>query len=167
VEDTGSQHYRRDEDISTHPRSPSKPVQARPTPPRRRNENVGSAAPTFAHIESGKQPSLTRGQACRPSVDNIMIAITYTSIVLALYWFPRLGSWHYGQRPICTLFAPESGTDIKVVVKTIAPTPSPPTLRHLFRWDCRPAGPWIRLRPPRDKSRRVPFGKRSLFLREV
>ena len=52
---------------------------------RRSNPNVGSTAPKFAHIGSGKQSSVARGQACGPSVDNIMIAISYTIAVLALY----------------------------------------------------------------------------------
>ena len=52
---------------------------------RKSNTNVGSAMPKFTHFESGKQPSLTRGQAWGPSVDGTIPAITYMSIVLALY----------------------------------------------------------------------------------
>jgi hypothetical protein len=36
-------------------------------------------------LKSGKQPSLTRGHACRPSVDNTIMSTTYVDIVLALY----------------------------------------------------------------------------------
>jgi len=37
--------------MSTHPRSPSKPVQARPYSASKSNTNVGSATPKFTHFE--------------------------------------------------------------------------------------------------------------------
>jgi hypothetical protein len=63
-----------------------------------------------------------------------------------LYWLctpnQHQGSWYQGSRPICTSFALQSGTSIKrVVFKTIALTPSPPT----------PAG-----LPPRPAARPSP-----------
>jgi len=69
----------------THPRFPSNPCRPGPTLPRRSNTNVGSVAPKFAQLESGKQPSDTHGHAWCPSMDNIVFTITYASIVLSLY----------------------------------------------------------------------------------
>ena len=61
------------------------PCRLGPTLRRRSKTNVGSAAPKFTHIGKWETAIACRGQACCPSVDNIMIAISYASIVLALY----------------------------------------------------------------------------------
>jgi hypothetical protein len=71
-----------------------------------------------------------------------MITITYTSIVLALYFTSLLGEPAPGtvaySPPICTR---KWDGYKKGVFKTIRLPPSPPTSRHLFRCDCRPARP--------------------------